>query len=417
MRVLVDGVFDLTHFGHANLFAHVKHRMFEGPITVVAGVTADEDAATHKRRPIMTYAERARAVGCFRDVDEVLSIPWIVTLDFLDAHGLDCVCHDGTPYACGDVADVYAELRAAGRFRATPRTPDVSTTQLIRRIREPTSAACATTRLPSATNRVTRIGDGTYTFVWKAYAAGESLQREREVLRGHPRLTLAVLDDRNACLPWCGTALTPAAFAAAVADVVSELRRDHERLAVADRTPWVHRAWLSASPAYARDLARLQHHLAVAGMANPRAHVLCHLDVHGGNVLRDADGALIVIDWEFASYAHPCVEWGHLASHLAMRGEWTARSTCEDLDVWIDLVVGAVNDSPHAALRHRVTVGALHACLMWIHWSATCAEPERFVGFARAQQTVFNRLAARLDGSFADGVPREGENLQTKETW
>lgn len=61
-------------------------------------------------------------------------IPWIPTVEFLDAHDIDFVAHDALPYVSGDHEDVYAEVKNAGRFQETKRTDGVSTSDLILRI-------------------------------------------------------------------------------------------------------------------------------------------------------------------------------------------------------------------------------------------------------------------------------------------
>jgi hypothetical protein len=70
-------------------------------------------------------------------VDEVIpDAPWVITKEFLDAHGIDFVAHDDLPYAdtSGQVDDVYGPVKAMGKFRATQRTDGVSTSDLILRI-------------------------------------------------------------------------------------------------------------------------------------------------------------------------------------------------------------------------------------------------------------------------------------------
>ena len=51
-----------------------------------------------------------------------------------------------------------------------------------------------------------------------------------------------------------------------------------------------------------RIVARAEE-LGAALRARPPAHVLCHADIHGGNVLIGADGALSIVDWDTLTFA------------------------------------------------------------------------------------------------------------------
>jgi cytidyltransferase-like protein len=67
-NVYVDGIFDLCHIGHKNLF---KNALKFGNRLLV-GVCSDEDATPYKRRPIKTTAERVAEVQGCRNVHEVI---------------------------------------------------------------------------------------------------------------------------------------------------------------------------------------------------------------------------------------------------------------------------------------------------------------------------------------------------------
>lgn len=83
----------------------------------------------------MNQEERIESVRHCKWVDTVLTdIPWVPTIEFLDEHDIDYVAHDALPYVSGDFSDVYAEVKAAGRFVETQRTEGVSTSDLILRI-------------------------------------------------------------------------------------------------------------------------------------------------------------------------------------------------------------------------------------------------------------------------------------------
>ncbi len=124
---------DLFHPGHVRFLREAKAL---GDRLVVQ-VVGDERVAVYKRNPIMTQADRAEVVGSCRYVDEVhLEGPKEITLDFMDRSGY-------AVYAYG-----YSSEREAGvkrqdcielpdsRISIIPYTSGVSTTDIIRRIKE-----------------------------------------------------------------------------------------------------------------------------------------------------------------------------------------------------------------------------------------------------------------------------------------
>lgn len=133
-RVYVDGVYDLFHYGHAEMLGRVRAK-FGASAVIVAGIARDDDCLKYKRQPIMTQAERARSVRTCKFVDEVIEdAPWVITQEFLDKHKLDFVCHDEASYPSGSETDIYAFVKSIGKFVAIERTPSISTTDLLRRI-------------------------------------------------------------------------------------------------------------------------------------------------------------------------------------------------------------------------------------------------------------------------------------------
>lgn len=66
----------------------------------------------------MTEEERYESLRHCKWVDEVIpDAPWVITKEFLDAHGIDYVAHDDLPYADASgagVDDVYGPVRARG---------------------------------------------------------------------------------------------------------------------------------------------------------------------------------------------------------------------------------------------------------------------------------------------------------------
>ena len=133
IRIYSDGCFDLFHYGHARQFRQI-HGYAEN-LELVAGVCGDSDILEHKGAFVMSAEERAESVAHCRWVDEVICpCPWTPTLKFMDDNHIDFIAHDTDPYAVGNVADCYAEMKLAGRFLPTLRTEGVSTSDVMVRI-------------------------------------------------------------------------------------------------------------------------------------------------------------------------------------------------------------------------------------------------------------------------------------------
>ena len=135
IRVFIEGVFDVMHFGHMNAFRQGK---LLGNYLVV-GVNTDESVERCKgTRPIMTEAERISAIRSCRWVDEVVEdwpyvmtpkdVSWVVKKHKIDyiIHGDDPCLHNGN--------DVYKEAKERGIFKSISRTEGVSTTDVVGRI-------------------------------------------------------------------------------------------------------------------------------------------------------------------------------------------------------------------------------------------------------------------------------------------
>ena len=129
-RVYVDMVGDLFHAGHVSLLREARRH---GDWLVV-GVLSDDTAASYKRRPIMTLAERVAVIESCRYVDEVIAdAPFRVTQDFLAEHAITTVVH-GDDLSREGAESIYGPAVEAGNFVSVPRTRGISTTQLIQRV-------------------------------------------------------------------------------------------------------------------------------------------------------------------------------------------------------------------------------------------------------------------------------------------
>jgi len=136
-NVYCDGVYDLCHIGHKNLF---KKALLNGNRLFV-GVCNDEAVSAYKRPPIMTHDERCAEVeGCKAVTKVIPNAPCDgITLEFILKHQIHVVCF-GQEYADrwpDPTHDKYYRVpRQMGIAIAMPRTLGLSTSDLIRRVQQ-----------------------------------------------------------------------------------------------------------------------------------------------------------------------------------------------------------------------------------------------------------------------------------------
>lgn len=130
VRVYCDGVFDLFHYGHAELFKQVKE-LFNN-VYLIVGVMSDDDTKKYKHKTVMTAKERARSIQHCKWVDEVIiDPPWVTTKEFLEKHAIDYLAHDDQSYS----VDIhYKDVIECGKFLTTRRTDGISTTDIKQRV-------------------------------------------------------------------------------------------------------------------------------------------------------------------------------------------------------------------------------------------------------------------------------------------
>lgn len=129
IRVYTDMAADVFHIGHLNLLKKAKAM---GDYLIV-GVHSDEQIASYKRRPIFSEQDRYEIMRGCRYVDEVIeAAPLVMTKDFLLNNKIDLVVRGD------DTSQQHLEQQAdpidMGIMRYVPRTPGISTSDIIDRI-------------------------------------------------------------------------------------------------------------------------------------------------------------------------------------------------------------------------------------------------------------------------------------------
>lgn len=128
-RIYCNGVFDLCHMGHIHIF---KHASAYGD--VVVGIHTDEAVASYKRYPIQSMYERIEAVKHMKWVSEVIpNAPLVTDLEFMKSHNIDYIMISAEYDNPSD--HYYAEPRAHGKLLVLDRYPQMSTSEIINRIK------------------------------------------------------------------------------------------------------------------------------------------------------------------------------------------------------------------------------------------------------------------------------------------
>jgi len=135
VRIFMEGAFDLMHYGHMNAF-RLGHQL---GTELVVGVNSDETIADCKGcAPCMSDSERQAAVAACRFVKEVVpNVPYVMTQEYLNGiiekYNIDYVVHGDDPVIVNG-KDVYAHVKAMGKYKSIPRTEGVSTTDIVGRM-------------------------------------------------------------------------------------------------------------------------------------------------------------------------------------------------------------------------------------------------------------------------------------------
>jgi glycerol-3-phosphate cytidylyltransferase len=131
VRVYVDMVADLFHYGHVNFLRQArKHGDY-----LLVGVHADEAVMSYKRRPIFSMEERVASVEGCRYVDKVVcNAPLSIDRAWIEQHDIDLILHGDD--VSGEMEEFWYKIPIEmGIYRSVGYTPGISTTEIIARIK------------------------------------------------------------------------------------------------------------------------------------------------------------------------------------------------------------------------------------------------------------------------------------------
>eukprot|EP01041_Mallomonas_annulata_P005193 gene5193-10385_t len=134
IRIWMDGVFDVMHYGHMNAFRQARAL---GTYLII-GVNSNESIIKCKGPPIMDDKERVDMVKSCKWVDEVVTdVPYIMNEEYIhyiiNKYKVDYIVHGDDPCIV-DGKDVYDAAVRLGKYLTVPRTEGVSTTDILGRI-------------------------------------------------------------------------------------------------------------------------------------------------------------------------------------------------------------------------------------------------------------------------------------------
>jgi glycerol-3-phosphate cytidylyltransferase-like family protein len=102
----------------------------------MVGISSDDVAEAHKRRPVQTMEERIASVAACQYVDEVIpNAPWVFNPTWIEKYDIGLVVH-GDDYSDEQQRHYYQVPIEMGIFRTVAYTKGISTTEIIRRCKE-----------------------------------------------------------------------------------------------------------------------------------------------------------------------------------------------------------------------------------------------------------------------------------------
>ena len=134
--LLFNGCFDLTHPGHFLAIQNISavRSLYYPDSKLILGLHSNDEIFSKKGTvSVYTDQEKICILNSLKYVDGLLlNIPYtVVTVDWLDSHGISKVIHGNDKVSLNGV-DMYGNI--GNRYLEIQRTLDISTTDLIDKI-------------------------------------------------------------------------------------------------------------------------------------------------------------------------------------------------------------------------------------------------------------------------------------------
>ena len=127
-RVITFGTFDVLHMGHVNILKRAKK---EGD-TLIVGISSDElNFSKKQRNPVYSYKHRKKLIKSIKYVDKVFKE------QSLDLKAEYIIKYKADVLVMGDDwQDKFDHLKELCEVIYLPRTPSVSTTEIIEIVKQ-----------------------------------------------------------------------------------------------------------------------------------------------------------------------------------------------------------------------------------------------------------------------------------------
>lgn len=135
MRVYIDGIFDLFHYGHLESFRKCKE--LDTDIYLIVGIIGDDIAENYKRRPIIEEKHRYEIIKNIKYVDEIIeNPPLILTKEFMEKNNIDLVVHGfSNPNDANKQDEFFAYPKSVNKFKEIHYCTEISTTDIMNKIK------------------------------------------------------------------------------------------------------------------------------------------------------------------------------------------------------------------------------------------------------------------------------------------
>jgi len=137
MIFYTDMVADMFHYGHSEYLRRIYELKKDGDKLYV-GIHNDETVKSYKRLPVFTMDERIKVISSCKYVDKIIpDAPLSITKEYIDLHKINQIFipNNRTIEEIKIMVKIPYEM---GIVKEIPYTPEISTTDIIKRIKSRT---------------------------------------------------------------------------------------------------------------------------------------------------------------------------------------------------------------------------------------------------------------------------------------